>query len=87
MKLTILGGRVMRARTLDGIDQEIYALLVVRQLLRTAMADATSTQYGTDPDRASFSTVWQTARDLVIRPRASSPTRSSTSSAPSFDMS
>lgn len=51
------------------------------------MADATSTQYGTDPDRTSFNIVWQTARDLVIRPWASSPTRSSTSSAPSEDMS
>ncbi|GAA3305820.1 IS4 family transposase [Streptomyces cinereospinus] len=67
LKSTILGGRVLRARTPDGIDQEIYALLVVYQLLRTAMADATSTRDGTDPDRASFSIAWQTARDLVIQ--------------------
>ncbi|MEZ3183255.1 IS4 family transposase [Streptomyces pimonensis] len=67
LKSTILGGRVLRARTPDGIDQEIYALLVVYQLLRTAMADATSTQYGTDPDRASFSIAWQSARDLVVQ--------------------
>ncbi len=31
------------------------------------MADATSTRPGTDPDRASFSIAWQTARDLVIQ--------------------
>jgi len=31
------------------------------------MADATSTQCSTDPDRASFSIAWQTARDLVIQ--------------------
>ena len=67
LKSTILGGRVLRARTPEGIEQEIYALLVVHQLLRTAMADATSTQHGTDPDRASFSIAWQTARDLVIQ--------------------
>ncbi|GAB7033900.1 IS4 family transposase [Streptomyces platensis subsp. malvinus] len=66
LKSTILGGRVLRARTPDGIDQEIYALLVVYQLLRTAMADATSTRPGTDPDRAGFSIAWQAARDQVI---------------------
>lgn len=66
LKSTILGGRVLRARTPEGIDQEIYALLVVYQLLRTAMADATSTQAGTDPDRAGFSIAWQAARDQII---------------------
>lgn len=66
LKSTILGGRVLRARTPEGIDQEIYALLVVYQLLRTAMADATSTRPGTDPDRAGFSIAWQAARDQVI---------------------
>ncbi|MEU3096683.1 IS4 family transposase [Streptomyces sp. NPDC006967] len=66
LKSTILGGRVLRARTPEGIDQEIYALLVVYQLLRTAMADAAGTRPGTDPDRASFSIAWQTARDQVV---------------------
>jgi hypothetical protein len=67
LKSTILDGRVLRARTPEGIDQEIYALLVTYQLLRTAMADATSTRPGTDPDRAGFSIAWQAARDQVIR--------------------
>jgi hypothetical protein len=66
IKSTILGGRVLRARTHEGITQEIYALLISYQLLRTAMADATSTQPGTDPDRAGFTTAWQTACDQVI---------------------
>ncbi len=66
LKSTILGGRVLRARTPEGVDQEIYALLVVYQLLRTAMADATSTRPGTDPDRAGFSIAWQAARDQVV---------------------
>jgi hypothetical protein len=66
IKSTILGGRVLRARTPTGITQEIYALLVTYQLLRTAMADATATQPGTDPDRASFTIAWQAARDMVI---------------------
>ena len=66
MKSTILGGRVLRARTPGGIDQEVYALLVTYQALRTAMADATATAPGLDPDRASFTTALQAARDQVI---------------------
>jgi hypothetical protein len=34
LKSTILGGRVLRARTPDGIEQELYALLVTYQALR-----------------------------------------------------
>ena len=56
LKSSILGGRVLRARTPSGIEQEVYALLVVYQLIRTAMADATATRPDVDPDRASFST-------------------------------
>jgi hypothetical protein len=67
LKSTILGGRVLRARTPAGIDQEIYALLITYQILRTAMADATTCVPGTDPDRASITIAWQTARDQVIQ--------------------
>jgi hypothetical protein len=67
LKSSILGGRVLRARTPDGIDQEIHALLIVYQLLRTAMADATDSQPGTDPDRASFTTALNTARNQIIQ--------------------
>ena len=66
LKSTILGGRVLRARTPDGIDQEIYALLVTYQALRTAIADAATTVPGTDPDRASFAVALNAARDQVI---------------------
>jgi hypothetical protein len=66
IKSTILGGKVLRARTPAGIDQEIYALLVTYQILRTAIADAAATSPGTDPDRASFTIAWQTARDQLI---------------------
>jgi hypothetical protein len=64
---SILGGRVLRARTPAGVDQEVYALLVCYQLLRLAMADATSTQPGIDPDRASFTIALHTARDQLIQ--------------------
>jgi hypothetical protein len=67
LKSTILGGRVLRARTPDGIEQEAYALLVTYQALRTAIADAASTIPGTGPDRASFTVALNTARDQVIQ--------------------
>jgi hypothetical protein len=66
LKSSILGGRVLRARTPAGIDQEIHALLVSYQLLRTAMVDATDTRPGLDPHRASFTTALNTARDQVV---------------------
>jgi hypothetical protein len=67
LKSSILGGRVLRARTPQGIDQEVYALLVCYQLLRLAMTDATSTHPGIDPDRASFTIALHTARDQLIQ--------------------
>ena len=66
LKSTIPGGRVLRARTPDGVDQEVWALLVTYQALRTAMTDAAGTVPGTDPDRASFTVALNAARDQVI---------------------
>ena len=67
LKSSILGGRVLRARTPTGVDQEVYALLIAYQILRTAMADATTTQPGLNPDRASFTIALNAARDLVVQ--------------------
>jgi Insertion element 4 transposase N-terminal/Transposase DDE domain len=66
LKSSILGGRVLRARTPTRIEQEVYALLIVYQLLRTAIADAALCA-GIDPDRASFTIALHTARDQVIQ--------------------
>jgi hypothetical protein len=66
LKSSILGGRVLRSRTPDGVDQEIHALLITYQILRTAMVDATDSRPGLDPDRASFSTALNTARDQIV---------------------
>ena len=66
LKSTILGGRVLRARTPGGIEQEVYALLVTYQALRTAIADAAATVPGTHPDLASFVIALNAARDQVI---------------------
>ena len=73
LKSAILGGRVLRARTPAGLTQEIYALLVTYQVIRTAMADAAGTRPGTDPDRVSFTIAWQTAAARSPAPPASSP--------------
>ena len=67
LKSSILGGRVLRARTPARVDQEVYALLVTYQILRTAMADATITRPGLDPDRASFNIALHAARDQLIQ--------------------
>ena len=66
LKSTTLGGRVLRARTPAGIEQEVYALLTAYQSIRLAMADATDSNPTTDPDRASFTIALNTARDQVI---------------------
>jgi hypothetical protein len=67
IKKSILGRRVLRARTMAGIAQEIYALLATYQIIRIAITDAVETVPGTDPDRASFSAALQAARDQVIQ--------------------
>jgi Insertion element 4 transposase N-terminal/Transposase DDE domain len=66
LKSSILGGRVLRARTPAGIEQELYALLVTYQALRLAIADATTNHPTAGPDRASFTIALHTARDQVI---------------------
>jgi hypothetical protein len=67
IKKTMLGRRVLRARTLPGITQEIYALLTVYQAIRIAISDTTLTAPGTDPSRASFTIALQAAREQVIQ--------------------
>lgn len=67
MKSTTLGGRVLRARTPAGIDQEVYALLTAYQTLRLAMSDAFGRTPGIAPDRASFGIALNTARDQAIQ--------------------
>jgi hypothetical protein len=66
LKSTTLGGRVLRARTPAGVDQEIYALLVTYQALRIAISDATLGRAELDPDRGSFSVALAAACDQLI---------------------
>lgn len=65
MKSTLLGGRVLRARTPQGAEQEIYALLSGYQALRLTIADALHGQQA-PPDRASFTIALNTARDQLV---------------------
>jgi hypothetical protein len=66
LKSTILGGRVLRARTPTGVDQEAYALLSTYQALRIAISDATIGRPDLDPDRSSFTVALNAARDQLI---------------------
>jgi transposase IS4-like protein/DDE family transposase len=66
IKATILDGRVLRSRTLPGLDQEIYALLTIYQALIRAAADTAATRPGLDMDRISFTILLQTAAEQVI---------------------
>jgi hypothetical protein len=66
LKSTILGGRVLRARTPGGVAQELYALLVTYQALRTAIADTALAAPALPADRGSFTVALHTARDQLI---------------------
>jgi hypothetical protein len=67
LKQGIGGGRVLRARTPAGLEQEIYARLITYQALRIAIADATLTLPEVDPDRGSFTIALGAARDQLIK--------------------
>jgi len=65
LRHTLLNGRVLRSGDRPGVEQELWALLTVYQLLRMAMVTAVETRPGTDPDRASFTTALEAARDQL----------------------
>ncbi|MFK0113220.1 hypothetical protein [Streptomyces sp. NPDC091217] len=64
---TMPAGRVLRSQDPRGLEQDVWALLTLYQVLRMAMADAVESLPGIDPDRASFTIALQSARDEVIR--------------------
>jgi hypothetical protein len=67
LKSSVLGGRVLRARTPAGIAQELYALLTCYQILRIAITDAIEAAGGIDPGCGSFTIALNTARDLLTQ--------------------
>jgi len=56
---------VLRSGDRTGLEQELWALLTLYQLLRMAMTDAVETRPGINPDRASFTTAVEAARDQL----------------------
>ena len=60
-------GRVLRSGDPVGVEQEMWSLLTLYQLLRTVMVDAAESRPGTDPDRCGFTIALHTARDQVVQ--------------------
>jgi hypothetical protein len=73
LRHTLLGGRVLRSGDRPGIEQELWALLILYQLLRMAMVTAVETRPGTDPDRASFTSALEAAREELTAARGVCP--------------
>lgn len=69
LRHTLLTGRVLRSKDPAGLQQEVWALLTLYQVLRTAVTDAVTTVAGLDPDQASWQVAVQTAQDLVTGAR------------------
>jgi Insertion element 4 transposase N-terminal/Transposase DDE domain len=78
LRHTLLTGHVLRSGDRPGVEQEVWALLTLYQLLRTAMVEAIETRPGLDPNRASFTTALQTARDQLITAQGIDPTDNNT---------
>jgi hypothetical protein len=74
LRHTILDGHVLRSQDRPGLEQEVWALLTVYQLLRMAMVTAVESRPDTNPDRASFTTALQAARDQLIAANQILPT-------------
>jgi Transposase DDE domain len=73
LRHTLLDGRVLRSGDRPGVEQELWAPLTLYQLLRMAMVTAVETRPGTNPDRASFTTALETAREELTAARGICP--------------
>jgi Insertion element 4 transposase N-terminal len=73
LRHTLLNGHVLRSGDRPGLEQELWALLTRCQLLRMAMVTAAGTRLGTSPDRASFTSAMEAARDQLTGARGVCP--------------
>jgi hypothetical protein len=73
LRHTLLRGSVLRSGDRPGVEQELWALLTLYQLLRMAMVTAVESRPGTNPDRASFTTALEAAREQVTAARGVCP--------------
>jgi hypothetical protein len=67
LRHTMMAGRVLRSKDPVGVEQEMWSLLALYQVLRTAMVDAVETAPGTDPDRAGFTIAREAAREQLVK--------------------
>ncbi|MER5550021.1 IS4 family transposase [Streptomyces sp. NPDC002589] len=65
LKATMLDGRVLRSRSIDGLDQEVYALLTTYQALTRTGDDALGSRPEIPGDRISFTVLVNSAADTV----------------------
>ncbi|WP_338146846.1 IS4 family transposase [Streptomyces boncukensis] len=65
LKSTILDGRILRSRTVPGLEQEVYALLTVYQALIRLADDLTTAYPGLSPRQLSFTILLQAAADQI----------------------
>ncbi|MEV3859116.1 IS4 family transposase [Streptomyces sp. NPDC050095] len=66
LKSTILDGRVLRSRTVPGIEQELYALLTVYQALIRTADDLVFAQSELPAHRISFTVLLRAAADTIV---------------------
>jgi hypothetical protein len=67
LRHTLLRGRVLRSMDPTGLEQELWSLLTLYQILRHAMVDAVRSRPDLDPDRAGFTAAAATAQATVVR--------------------
>ncbi|MFF4653547.1 IS4 family transposase [Streptomyces sp. NPDC001380] len=78
IKATMLDGRVLRSRSVPGLEQEVYALLATYQTLIRTADDAVVTRPGATMERISFTVLLEAAADQAtlaagVFPRPASP--------------
>jgi transposase IS4-like protein/DDE family transposase len=73
LKSTILDGRVLRSRTVPGIEQEVYALLTVYQALIRAASDLITARPEISAQRVSLTVLLNAAADQIVAARSPSP--------------
>ncbi|WP_219070924.1 transposase, partial [Candidatus Mycobacterium methanotrophicum] len=66
LRHTLCQHRVLRSGDPGGLTQEMWGLPALYQALRIAMLDAIESVPGADPDRASFTTALETAKDQLV---------------------
>ncbi|MFJ5157517.1 IS4 family transposase [Streptomyces sp. NPDC088353] len=69
LKSTILDGRVLRSRTLSGLEQEVYALLTAYQALVHVASDLVTARPGLSAQRVSFVVLLHAAADQIVAAR------------------